>query len=391
MSEPYTTGPMYNAPPPPPHRPPPPPPSRTPVLLAILLGLLIGWMVYRWVDNYLARGDAQPRPVTPRASLTDLEKTNIQIFENASPSVAYIISMAVRRDLFGLNVQNIPQGAGSGFVWDQNGHIVTNYHVVHGAENGNVTFDVTLSDHSAWRGRIIGVAPENDLAVLKIPAPATRLHPVTIGSSNDLQVGQLTFAIGNPFGLDQTLTTGVVSALGRQIPTESGRTIKDVIQTDAAVNPGNSGGPLLDSAARLIGVNTAIYSPSGASAGIGFAIPVDTVNRVVPQLIAHGQVIRPEMGVSLAHDSITRRMHLTGALIFEVEPNSGASEAGLRGMRKDPEGNLVLGDVIKAIDGKPVKSVDELLSILETHKSGDVVHVTILRGDEEKKVDVTLR
>jgi S1-C subfamily serine protease len=305
--------------------------------------------------------------------------------------VAYIVSMAVRRDLFGLDIQKIPQGAGSGFVWDQNGHVVTNYHVVQGAQNGNVSFDITLGDHSTYRGQVIGVAPDNDLAVLRISAPVSRLRPLAIGSSHDLQVGQMTFAIGNPFGLDQTLTTGVVSALGRQIPTESGRIIKDVIQTDAAVNPGNSGGPLLDSAGRLIGVNTAIYSPSGASAGIGFAIPVDTVNRVVPQLIAHGKIVRPRLGITPANDSLTRRMGIKGVLIIDVEENSGAAAAGLRGTRRSTEGRLVLGDVITAINDKPIKTVDDLLSTLEGFKVGDTVNATIVRDEETKTVDVKLQ
>lgn len=390
MSDPYQFEPMMNVPPL--HRPPPSPPrSRAPILLAILLGLIVGWALYRLVDDYLARQNAAPRVVTPRGSLSDIEKTNIAIFETAAPSVAYIVSMAVQRDLFGLDIQKIPQGAGSGFVWDQDGHVVTNYHVVQGAQNGNVSFDVTLGDHSTYRGQVIGVAPDNDLAVLKVPAPASRLHPLAIGSSHDLQVGQMTFAIGNPFGLDQTLTTGVVSALGRQIPTESGRIIKDVVQTDAAVNPGNSGGPLLDSAARLIGVNTAIYSPSGASAGIGFAIPVDTVNRVVPQLIAHGKIVRPRLGITPANDSLTRRMNIKGVLIIDVEGNLGAAAAGLRGTRRASDGRLVLGDVITAINDKPIKVVDDLLSALEGLKVGDTVTVTITRDDAKQTVEVKLQ
>jgi S1-C subfamily serine protease len=342
------------------------------------------------MDTWQARENAQPRIVTPRGSLADTEKTNITIFENASPSVAYITSVAVRRQLFG-DVMRVPQGTGSGIIWDQQGHIVTNAHVVQGVEQGNVTFEVTLYDHSTHQGTVIGVSPENDLAVISINAPSGRLRPIPVGSSHDLQVGQQVYAIGDPFGLDQTLTTGIVSALGRQIPTESGRVIKDVIQTDAAINPGNSGGPLIDSAGRLIGVNTAIFSPSGASAGIGFAIPVDSVNRVVPELIAHGRTVHPRLGIVPAHDSLTRRFGLTGVLIMEVDEGSGAAEAGLRGTRQNPRGGIILGDLITAVDGKPVKGVNDLLGILDTHKVGDVVKVMINRDDQEQVVNVTLK
>ncbi len=379
-------------PPPPPRRPPPPASTNwTAVLLAILLGLVIGWSIYRLFGEYQARQNAKPRVVTPRGSLSELEKTNIKIFENASPSVTFIVSELVQQRLFGLDILKIPAGAGSGFVWDQNGHVVTNFHVIEGAAKGNVDFEVTLADHSTYRGVVIGASPENDLAVLRIDAPASSLIPITIGSSSNLQVGQLTVAIGNPFGLDQTLTTGVVSALGRVISESGNRQIKNVIQTDAAINPGNSGGPLLDSAGRLIGVNTAIYSPTGTSTGIGFAIPVDTVNRVVPQLIAHGRIVRPQMGIVPAHDSIVRRMGLQGVLIVEVEPNSPAEKAGLMGTRKNAQGQLVLGDLITAIDGKPVKTVDGLLSILEGYKSGDTIKVTFVRNGQEKTAEVTLR
>jgi len=359
--------------------------------LAILLGLIVGWALYRFVDDRLARENAVPRVVTARGDLAAEEKANIALFENASPSVVYITSVALQRDLFGLDVMRIPQGTGSGFVWDQDGHIVTNYHVVAGAAKGNVSFDVTLGDQRTYTGHVIGVAPDNDLAVLEIGAPASRLRPIPIGTSSDLEVGQKVFAIGNPFGLDQTLTTGIVSALGRQIPTMNDRIIKDVIQTDAAINPGNSGGPLLDSAGRLIGVNTAIYSPSGASAGIGFAIPVDTVNRVVPELIAHGRVVRPQLGITPAHDSVMRRIGTEGVLILSVEPGSGAAKAGLQGTRQNRQGRLILGDIITAVDDKPVTSVDGLLTILSQHKVGDTVSVTVTRGDETKTVDVTLQ
>jgi S1-C subfamily serine protease len=226
--------------------------------------------------------------------------------------------------------------------------------------------------------------------VLVIDAPKDHLHPIRIGSSHDLQVGQKAFAIGNPFGLDRTLTTGVVSALGREIESVTRRAIKDMIQTDAAVNPGNSGGPLLDSSGRLIGVNTAIYSPSGAYAGIGFAIPVDTVNQVVPQLISHGKVTRPGLGVQLAPEHVARQVGAQGALVLSVLPDSPAAKAGLRSTRRDESNRLRLGDLIVAIDGKAVKSSNDVVGVLEQHQVGDTVRLTVSRDGEEQQVSVKL-
>jgi S1-C subfamily serine protease len=266
-----------------------------------------------------------------------------------------------------------PQGTGSGFVWDQEGHIITNFHVIQEASGAKVT----LADNSDWEAQLVGVAPDQDLAVLSIKAPAERLHPIPVGTSANLQVGQKVFAIGNPFGLDQTLTTGIISALGREIQARTGRDITGVIQTDAAINPGNSGGPLLDSASRLIGVNTAIFSPSGSSAGIGFAVPVDTVNRVVPQLLRHGRVIRPGLGVRIADDATVTRLGLAGVLIFDVTEGSAAARAGLRGTRRDDQGRLILGDVIVAIDDNAVTSIHDLMTVLDTYKVGDQVTVAV--------------
>lgn len=237
---------------------------------------------------------AQPRAIAPRGELTADERNTVEIFALTSPSVVHITTARQALNLFTLNVLEIPQGTGSGFVWDEAGHVVTNFHVIQGADAARVT----LADQSTWRAKLVGVYPDRDLAVLRIDAPPERLHPIPIGESKGLKVGQKVLAIGNPFGLDQSLTTGVVSALNREIESITGRTIRGVIQTDAAINPGNSGGPLLDSAGRLIGVNTAIYSPSGASAGIGFAIPVDEVNRIVPRLIREGRIRRPVLGIA---------------------------------------------------------------------------------------------
>jgi S1-C subfamily serine protease len=264
--------------------------------------------------------------------------------------------------------------------------VVTNYHVIQGASAARVT----LADQSEWEAELVGAAPEKDLAVLRIAAPTDRLRPLPLGGSQDLRVGQKVFAIGNPFGLDQTLTTGVISALGREIPGVGGLPIRDVVQTDAAINPGNSGGPLLDSAGRLIGVNTAIYSPSGAYAGIGFAIPADTVAWVVPELIAEGRLVRPTLGVELAADTLAARLGLEGALVVQVVPGSGADRAGLRPTRRGPRGGIELGDVIVAVDGEPVTTAADLVLLLERRRAGDAVAVTVERDGRRREVEVEL-
>jgi len=328
----------------------------------------------------------RPRPVASRAPLTPEERSVTSLFERTSPSVVYITSLAVRRDFFRLNVMEIPRGTGSGFVWDEHGHIVTNFHVVQGGD----AFQVTLADQTTWSATAIGGAPEKDLAVLRISSPPDTLRPIAIGTSADLMVGQTVLAIGNPFGFDQTLTTGIISALGREIESMSGVPISDVIQTDAAINPGNSGGPLLDSSGRLIGVNAAIVSPSGGYAGIGFAIPVDTVNWVVPDLIAYGGIRRPTIGVQLASDSINQRLGLEGVLVMDVVPGSGAEAAGMRPTVRDRRGEVQLGDVIVAIDGQPVRSQSELRLRLEQRREGDQVEVTVERDRRRQTLKVRL-
>ncbi len=368
---------------PPPRRPGP---STAVKFLSIVVIVTAAWVVYREVRERFLWTAVAPRTITPRGDLAADEQATIEIFENASPSVVYITNVAVRSDLFGLNVTEIPQGTGSGFVWDAAGHVVTNTHVIAGASG----LKVTLSDHSNWDARVVGESPDKDLAVLWIGAPPGRLRPIPLGESHDLEVGQKVFAIGNPFGLDQTLTTGIVSALGRSIQAVTGRTIEDVIQTDAAINPGNSGGPLLDSAGRLIGVNTAIYSPSGSSAGIGFAVPADIINRVVPQLIEHGKVIRPQLGIVPGPGNIPHRLGVEGVLVLNVLEGGGAQGAGLRGTRRSENGSVLLGDIIVKVDDQPVASVDELLNALEQYKVGDDVTVTYLRDGETQTTPVTL-
>ena len=356
-------------------------------IVAAIAALAILIFKDAWVGGAaLNDSRAAPRAVTARGELFSGEKSTIALFRQASPAVVNITAIGVQRDLFTLNLYQIPQGTGSGFVWDTRGNIITNFHVIQNAD----TAQVTLADQSNWKARVVGVAPDKDLAVLRIDAPANRLPPIPIGTSKDLQVGQSVFAIGNPFGLDQTLTTGVISALNREIESVTRRPIQGVIQSDAAINPGNSGGPLLDSAGRLIGVNTAIYSPSGASAGIGFAIPVDTVNRILPELIRSGKVTRPGLGVQIADEQIAQRLGVSGVLVVDVAKGSAASRAGIQPTRRDAEGRLRLGDIIVAIDGKKVTTPNDLFLLLEKYQIGDAVTVSMLRDGKTIQAKVTL-
>jgi S1-C subfamily serine protease len=329
---------------------------------------------------------AEPaRPATTADGLLREEHHVIGLFDRLSPSVVYITTMGATHSLFGSRgVQ--PQGAGSGFIWDDKGHVVTNFHVIAQAQEAIVT----LADGSEWPARFVGAAPDQDLAVLKIDAPSSRLPAIPIGRSKGLRVGQFAMAIGNPFGLDQTLTTGVISALDRQIESVSGRQIYGVIQTDAAINPGNSGGPLIDSGGRLIGVNTAIKSASGSSAGIGFAVPVDTVNRIVPQLIKSGKVTRPGLGVLLANDGIAARFGVKGVVVRGVNPGSPAESAGIIGLEQDRWGRVRLGDVIVGLDGKLVGNVDDLIREIDGHNVGDEVIVEVDRNGARREVKVKL-
>jgi S1-C subfamily serine protease len=355
-------------------------------LLLTLAAALALWTIWTVVPKPWLGRDAAERPVTARGDVAEIERTTIEIFQAASPSVVHITTLVTAAAPFSMDVQQIPEGTGSGFVWDKQGHIVTNHHVISNA-SGAV---IVLADGSSWQGRLVGSYPAKDLAVLAIDAPAQLLHPITVGSSADLQVGQMALAIGNPFGLDQTLTTGVVSALDREIESIPGRVIRNVIQTDAAVNPGNSGGPLLDSAGRLIGVNSSILSPSGASAGIGFAIPVDEVNRIVTELIRHGTIVRPSLGVALAPDQLSARLGLEGVLLLRVDPDGSAAQAGLRPTRRDLLGNIRLGDVIVAIDGEALKSTEDFFAALEAHEPGDQVTLTVERDGQRASVPITL-
>jgi S1-C subfamily serine protease len=331
---------------------------------------------------------AASRPVTPRGALLPTEAATVDLFEKARASVVYISTHTQVMDRWTRNLFNVPRGTGSGFIWDSNGHIVTNRHVVAGAHAARIR----LSDGRDLDASLVGVSAAHDLAVLKVGLSELP-QALPLGSSADLRVGQSTFAIGNPFGLDWTLTTGIVSALDRSLPTEDGRSlIEHLIQTDAAINPGNSGGPLLDTAGRLIGVNTVIYSPSGASAGVGFAIPVDTVNRVVPQLIASGRYVRPALGIEIddgLNQLITQRLGVAGVVILRTSPGSAASAAGLRGLRSQRDGAIVAGDIILAVNGQGTESVARLQSRLDDYSVGDTVTLTVLR--DQQRIDVRLR
>jgi S1-C subfamily serine protease len=333
------------------------------------------------------RSAAAPRTAAPRGALLPDEQNNIDVFRKASPSVVHITTLETQRDLFSMNVQQVPLGTGTGFVWDADGHSVTNYHVIQGGSGARVT----LADQTTFQAELVGAFPDRDLAVLKIKAPKDKLPPLAVGSSKELVVGQKVFAIGNPFGLDQTLTTGIVSALNREIESFNNRTIRGVIQTDAAINPGNSGGPLLDSAGRLLGVNTQIASPSGASAGIGFAIPVDEVNRIVPRLIRDGRFVRPAIGVTAGPPAMQRALRLPrGVAVVQVAPNSPAARAGLQAFRRNAQGDVVPGDVITAMNDDAVTDFDDMLAALEHHQPGESVTLTVSRAGQSRKVAVTL-
>jgi S1-C subfamily serine protease len=325
-------------------------------------------------------------PASTVRTLTEHEQATIRLFEESAPSVAFITSINLQRDYWSRNVMEIPQGTGSGFVWDKEGHVVTNFHVIREGQRAQVT----LSDQSTWPAEIIGYAAEKDLAVLKINAPREKLIPIAVGSSADLMVGQSVFAIGNPFGLDHSLTTGVISALGREIQSLAGVPIRDAIQTDAAINPGNSGGPLLDSSGKLIGVNTQIYSPSGANAGIGFAIPADEVRWVVPDLIEFGEVRRPVLGVELVAMNTTDRMGLKGALILDVVPGGAAEKAGIQPTRRNNRGEIEIGDLVVAVNNEKVNSNADLILALEKHQPGQEVRTSVMRNGKQVDVQVKL-
>ncbi len=356
-------------------------PMRIPVrgllVAAILLGV-IALLQPRLRQTFLSA--SEPRTVAPRGALADFEQTTVSLFERVSPSVVQIVVHSNGVVSESEDMEHGQEGTGTGFVWDNAGNIVTNAHVV--GDSSRVLVRTAKGD--VMTANVVGRAPNYDLAVVRITGRSLP-PPVAVGSSADLKVGQSVFAIGNPFGLDQTLTTGVISAVKRRMPTAGGREIANVIQTDAAINPGNSGGPLLDSAGRLIGVNTAILSPSGTSAGIGFAIPVDIVNRVVPELISKGRVPIPGIGIVSASESATTRLGAEGIVIVRVVPGSPADRAGLRGV--DPRMGTI-GDVIVEAGGEPLKQFSDLTDILEKTKIGSTIDLTVNRDGARRNVAV---
>lgn len=369
------------------------------LLAAILLSLFFHSFLYHYFPDILhpdyftgknKQESAEPRVIQARGNLAEDEKSTIELFENSRDSVVFITTRQRVMDAWTRNIFSVPSGTGSGFIWDDNGHIITNLHVIKGASEATVR----LADGRDYKASLVGASPAHDIAVLKIGIGFQRPAPVPLGTSHDLKVGQKVFAIGNPFGLDWTLTTGIVSALDRSLPSGDGRTIDNLIQTDAAINPGNSGGPLLDSAGRLIGINTAIYSPSGASAGIGFSVPVDTVNRVVPQIISRGKYIRPAMGITVdskLNNRLSEHLKVTGVIILSISPGSAADSAGLQGATITPEGNIIANDIIVALENKPIDSVDKLLARVDGYKVGDTIKITVLRKGEKIEVPITLQ
>jgi S1-C subfamily serine protease len=329
----------------------------------------------------------QAAPASGNARLSEDELNTIEVVRKTKNSVVYITNLQYVRDFFYSSDQPVPRGSGSGFVWDDAGHVVTNFHVIDEGDK----FMVSLPDQRQVEATLVGRDQTKDIAVLKLGQKVAGLEPVAIGTSRDLQVGQKVIAIGNPFGLDHTVTKGIVSALGRSMLGAGDFTIRDMIQTDASINPGNSGGPLLDSAGELIGMNTAIISPSGASSGLGFAIPVDTIRKIVPQIIQFGKVIRPDVGgVQFVRDEVARRTKIEGAVILQVARDSRAYDLGLRGLYRDNYGRLLIRDVVTAIDLMKIKSYDDLFTALDGYKIGDTVTLTVTREDKTRKVTIQL-
>jgi len=342
--------------------------------------ILFGALVFATRNSYLQIAQsAMAAKKAPSfnfpAHLLPSEKNNIQIFKQLSPLVVHVNNLRYQRQQFSLDISKVRAGEGSGFVWDSKGHIVTNYHVIRGAQEVTVSF----KDGTTSSAKVIGIDPRKDIALIKVDLKDKSIKDFPIADSSKLLVGQKTIAIGNPFGLDQTLTIGVISALGRQFPSQiHGVTIRDMIQTDASINPGNSGGPLLDSRGYLIGMNTAIISRSGASNGIGFAVPSNTIKRIVSQIIKHGKVIQPAIGVQLLDDRIAQEIGIIGVIVAEVLRGTPAAKSGLKGTKKNRYGSILLGDIIVKLDNQEIKSYDDVYNYLEKKQVGEFVEVTYI-------------
>lgn len=342
------------------------------------------------LEGFFSPESAPLRNVSPRGDLAADEKSTIELFEKSKDTVVFISTRHQVRDFWTRNVFSVPRGTGSGFIWDEAGHVITNFHVIEGASEAWVK----LADGRDYPAGLVGASSQHDIAVLRIGVGFKRPPPVPIGTSHDLKVGQKVYAIGNPFGLDWTLTNGIISALDRSLGGESRTIIEHLIQTDAAINPGNSGGPLLDSAGRLIGINTAIYSPSGVSAGIGFAVPVDTVMRVVPEIIRNGKYISPSLGIEVneaINQQLASILRVEGIIILKIKPGSAADRAGLHGATIYRDGRITAGDIIVAIEDKPVNSVAKLMARLDDFKVGDTVKISVMRDGKKMELNVTLQ
>lgn len=372
-------------------------PVNVKVLLAtILVTALVVTLAQRWPQPPPSSASQAPAPLQASRgpALSDDERNNVEIYNRVSPGVVNITTVVIDYDLF---FRAVPQrGIGSGCILDREGHILTNYHVI---EDGKI--QVTLSDQSKYEAEPAGVDPINDIAIIRIKAPAEKLQPIKLASGQDIRVGQKVLAIGNPFGLDRTLTTGIVSSTGRTILTDRGNLIDDVIQTDAAINKGNSGGPLLNAAGEMIGINTIIYSPSqeGGNVGIGFAVSARTLHRVIPDLLKQGRVIRPWLGVRgrTIFPQLAEVLSLPvtrGVLIEQVERGSSAERGGLRGGRRQVVlANTVLiidGDIIVEVDGKPVEAREDLELYLNNRRPGDSVRFKILRDGREQTLEIAM-
>ncbi|MDO9562492.1 MAG: trypsin-like peptidase domain-containing protein [Bradyrhizobium sp.] len=351
---------------------------RTTVVLAAVAGLVLAFTGAKFW--FAPSATSVARAIEQRGAFSEAERGTIEIFERVSPSV---VQVAARSGSTPISEDETPSSSGTGFIWDHQGHVVTNEHVVQGAK----TVALRFASGEVAEAEVIGVAPNYDIAVLRISNARQPPPPFAIGSSADLKVGQAAFAIGNPFGLDQSMTSGIISALKRRLPTSSGREIGNVIQTDAAINPGNSGGPLLDSAGRLIGVTTAIFSPSGANAGIGFAVPVDIVNRVVPELIRNGRVPTPGIGIVAANEALATRLGIEGVIVVRTAPAGPAERAGIRGVDL-PSG--ALGDVITEANDKPVRRLSDLTDEIEQIGAGRSVKLTVKRGSQSRNLEVDI-
>ncbi|RAI00676.1 2-alkenal reductase [Acuticoccus sediminis] len=359
------------------------------VIAACAAVVILAWHLGPALRVALLQSSVEPRVVSPRGALSDAETSTIEAFEGSRDSVVSISTSRRVVDYWSRNAYDVPRGTGSGFIWDKAGHVVTNNHVIQGASSATVR----LADGRVFDAHLVGADPTHDIAVLRIDVRDADLPVLPIGTSGDLKVGQSVLAIGNPFGLDWTLTTGIISALDRELPNDSGGLIRGLIQTDAAINPGNSGGPLIDSAGRLIGMNTAIYSPSGSNAGIGFSVPVDTVNRVVPQILSSGRYRPPVLGVSSdpRADEILARQGVKGVLVLGVDAGTPAADAGLVPARLTPDGAVVPGDVIVALDDEPLDDTTDLRAALDRRRAGDKVQLTVLRNRARVKVEIPLQ